>query len=155
MSLAIVGLTFGQEEEPKFNVTGSIDAYYRANLTSINDEGATGAPSVFANDPAFSLGMANVTFSYIGEKVGFIADMAHGPRAEEYNGDSVINEAYMYWNATEKVTLFMGRFNSWMGIEKFSPVDNFNYSMSHMFSFSARNFNGLAAQIKLGNDLSS
>jgi hypothetical protein len=31
MSLAFVGLTFGQEEEPKLNVTGSIDAYFRAN----------------------------------------------------------------------------------------------------------------------------
>ena len=40
MSLAVVGLTFGQEEEPKFNVTGSVDAYYRANLNSANDEGA-------------------------------------------------------------------------------------------------------------------
>ena len=38
MSLAVVGLTFGQEEEPKFNVTGSVDAYYRANLNSANDE---------------------------------------------------------------------------------------------------------------------
>ena len=32
LSLAIVGLTFGQEEEPTFNVSGSVDAYFRANL---------------------------------------------------------------------------------------------------------------------------
>lgn len=153
MSLAVVGLSFGQEEEPKFNISGSVDAYYRANLSAPNDEDAIGAPSVFANDPAFSLGMANVTFSYEGEKVGFVADLAYGPRADEYNGEgSVINEAYMYWNASDKVTLMMGRFNSWMGVERFSPVDNFNYSMSHMFSFSARNFNGIAAQFDLGND---
>jgi hypothetical protein len=32
MSLAVVGLTFGQEEEPKFNVTGSVDAYFHTSL---------------------------------------------------------------------------------------------------------------------------
>ena len=94
MSLAVVGLTFGQEEEPKFNVTGSVDAYYRANLNSANDEGANtllgaGDYSAFANDSAFSLGMANVTISYEGEKVGFVADLAYGPRADEWNGGVV------------------------------------------------------------------
>ena len=117
MSLAVVGLTFGQEEEPKFNVSGSVDAYYRANLTSANDEDGTGDYSAFANDSGFSLGMANVTLSYEGEKVGFVADMAYGPRADEWNG-GVVNEAYVYWNVNEKVSLMMGRFNSWMGYER-------------------------------------
>ena len=86
MSLAIVGFTFGQEDEPKFNVSGSVDAYWRANLSAPNDEANTGtvpyaAPSVFANQSGFSVGMANVTFSYEGEDVGFVADFAYGPRA--------------------------------------------------------------------------
>ena len=37
LSLAVVGFTFAQEEEPTFTVSGSIDAYFRANLTSSND----------------------------------------------------------------------------------------------------------------------
>jgi hypothetical protein len=160
MSLAVVGLSFSQEEEqaPKFNVTGSVDAYFRANLNSANDEGSntilgSGDYSAFANDSGFSLGMANVTFSYEGEKVGFIADMAFGPRADEYNGaNSVVNEAYVYWNAAENVTLMMGRWNSWMGYERISAANNFHYSMSHMFTYSARNWNGIAAQFRLGND---
>ena len=65
MSLAFVGFTFGQEEEPKFNVTGSVDAYFRANLTAANDPGA-GDFSLFNNDSGFSAGLANVTFSYEG-----------------------------------------------------------------------------------------
>jgi hypothetical protein len=156
MSLAVVGLAFGQEEEPKFNVTGSVDAYYRANLNSANDEGANtllgaGDYSAFANDSAFSLGMANVTLSYEGEKVGFVADLAYGPRADEWNG-GVVNEAYVYWNVNEKVSLMMGRFNSWMGYERISAANNFHYSMSHMFTYSARNWNGLVGQFDLGND---
>ena len=158
MSLAFVGFTFGQEEEPKFNVTGSVDAYFRANLTSGNTGDAntvlgTGDYSIFNNDSGFSAGLANVTLSYEGETVGFIADLAYGPRMDAWNSGEVVNEAYMYWNASDKVKLMMGRFNSWMGYERLSAANNFHYSMSHMYSYSARNFNGLVAQFDLGTDL--
>ena len=153
LTFAVVGFAFAQEEEPKFNVTGSVDAYFRANLTSSN-VGSTGDYSAFNNDSGFSLGLANVTLSYEGEKVGFIADLAVGQRADQYNGEgSIVNEAYMYWNVSEKVTLQMGRFNNWMGYEELSAANNFHYSMSHMFTYSARNFNGLVARFDLGNDI--
>ena len=163
MSLAVVGFTFAQEEAPTFNVSGSIDAYFSTSLTGPNDQanltddnGWTAPPSsIMGTDQrGFSLGMANITFSYEGEKVGFIADMAFGPRANlEFSDYDVVNEAYMYWNASEKVTLIMGRFNSWMGMENFSAANNFHYSYSHMYTFAPRNFNGIAAQFDLGNDL--
>ena len=163
MSLAVVGFTFAQEEAPTFNVSGSIDAYFSTSLTGPNDQanltddnGWTAPPSsIMGTDQrGFSLGMANITFSYEGEKVGFIADMAFGPRADAQFFDyDVVNEAYMYWNASEKVTLIMGRFNSWMGMENFSAANNFHYSYSHMYTFAPRNFNGIAAQFDLGNDL--
>ena len=158
MSLAVVGFTFAQEEEPTFNVSGSVDAYFRANLTSSNSGDANtalgqGDYSAFNNDSGFSLGLANVTLSYEGEKVGFVADLAVGQRADQYNGPgSIVNEAYMYWNVSDKVTLQMGRFNSWMGYEELSAANNFHYSMSHMFTYSARNFNGLVGRFDLGND---
>ena len=160
LTFAFVGFTFAQEEEPKFNVTGSVDAYFRANLTSSNDGDANtalgnqGDLSAFNNDSGFSLGLANVTLSYEGEKVGFMADLAVGQRADQYNGaGSIVNEAYMYWNVSEKVTLQMGRFNNWMGYEELSAANNFHYSMSHMFTYSARNFNGLVGRFDLGNDI--
>lgn len=162
MSLAFVGLTFAQEEESKFNVTGSVDAYFRANLTSSNDGFNGGAQSntalgagdlsLFNNDSGFSAGLVNVTFSYEGEDVGFIADMAYGPRMDAYNNGEVVNEAYMYWNASDKVMLMMGRFNSWMGYETLSAANNFHYSMSHTFTYTPRNFNGLVGQFDLGSD---
>jgi hypothetical protein len=70
LTFAVVGFAFAQEEEPKFNVTGSVDAYFRANLTSSNSGGANtalgegGDFSEFNNDSGFSLGLANVTLSY-------------------------------------------------------------------------------------------
>jgi hypothetical protein len=163
LSLAVVGFTFAQEEEPAFKVSGSVDAYFRANLTSTNvfEEGVDantilqqqGDFSAFNNDSGFSLGLANVNFSYEGEKVGFVLDVAMGERADEYNGaGNLVNEAYMYWNASDKMTLQMGRFNNWMGFEELSAAKNFHYSMSHMYSFTARNFNGLVARFMLAND---
>ena len=159
LSLAVVGFTFAQEEEPTFNVSGSIDAYFGTYLDSSNDGFdntilGQGDLSAFNNDSGFSLGMANVNFSYMGEKVGFVADLAMGQRADQYNGEgSIVNEAYMYWNVSDKVRLQMGRFNSWMnGNEELSAAKNFHYSMSHMFTFSARNFNGVTAAFDLGND---
>ena len=154
LSLAVVGFSFAQVKEPTFNVSGSIDAYFRSQLTSSN-VGSTGDYSAFNNDSGFSLGMANVNFSYMGEKVGFVADLAMGQRADQYNGEgSIVNEAYVYWNVSEKVRLQMGRFNSWMnGNEELSADKNFHYSMSHMFTYSARNFNGITAAFDLGNDI--
>ena len=157
MSLALVCLTFGQEEAT-FNVSGSVDAYFRANLNADNTGDpstvlGTGDYSIFNDDSGFSAGLANVTFSYGGETVGFVADFAYGPRMDVWNNGEVVNEAYMYWNASDKVMLMMGRFNSWMGYERLSAANNFHYSMSHMFSYSARNFNGLVAQFDLGTDL--
>ena len=145
-------------DRPKLNVSGSVDAYFRNNITSANDGAAntllgTGDYSIFNNDSGFSAGLANVTLSYGDETVGFIADLGYGPRMDAWNGGDVVNEAYMYWNASDKVMLMMGRFNSWMGYERLSAANNFHYSMSHMFSYSARNFNGIVAQFDIGTNL--
>ena len=170
MSLAVVGLSFGQEEEPTFKVTGSVDAYFHTSLNGPNDVPAglisdgdpiepiayfSSAPSAIMgnDDRGFSGANANVTFSYEGEKVGFVADMAFGPRADaQFYDFDVVNEAYVYWNASENVTLMMGRWNSWMGYENFAAADNFHYSYSHQYTFGPRNMNGIAAQFSLGND---
>ncbi|NNK40711.1 MAG: outer membrane beta-barrel protein, partial [Winogradskyella sp.] len=84
IGLMLLTCTFyGQEEaedSKKFTLSGSIDAYYRANFTAPNDENAIAPGSSFANLPGFALGMANVVASYEGEKVGFVADLVFGPR---------------------------------------------------------------------------
>lgn len=166
MSLAIVGFTYGQDEEPTFNVSGSVDAYFHTSLNGPNDvspglvsDGVDAAfsaapSSIMGNDDrGFSGANVNVKFSYEGEKVGFVADMAYGPRTVQFSDFNVVNEAYMYWNASEKVTLMMGRWNSWMGYEKYAAADNFHYSYSHQYTFGPRNMNGVAAQFSLGNDM--
>jgi len=161
--LSTLTFSFGQGEESKFNFSGSVDAYWRSNINAPNDEVNQGTlpyapPSSFVNMPGFSLGMANLVASYEDDKVGFVADLAYGPRADQAinpNGatnNAAINQMYMFWKITENTTATMGRFNTFLGIERISPVDNFNYSMSHAFTFGPRNHNGLMLDFNLANN---
>ncbi|SFZ90570.1 Putative beta-barrel porin-2, OmpL-like. bbp2 [Flaviramulus basaltis] len=156
---------FAQEEEtpaPSFNVSGSVDAYYRANFTAPNDEFAQAPGSSFANLPGFALGMANVVFSYEGEKAGFVADLVFGPRGTDaifaspmYSATgNIVNQLYAYWNVSESVTLTMGNFNTFLGYEVISPTANFNYSTSYLFSYGPFSHTGLKADFALGEDFS-
>ena len=161
LSLAVVGLTFGQEEEPKLTFSGSVDAYYRANLDAPNDENAIAPGSSFANLSGFSLGMANIVASYEASNVGVVADLVFGPRgtdavfASPMNSSSanVINQLYAYWNVSDKVTLTMGNFNTFLGYEVISPVGNFNYSTSYLFSYGPFSHTGIKADFDFGDDL--
>lgn len=157
--------TEGTEEtkkEKSFNFSGSIDAYYRTNFTAPNDENAIAPGSSFANLPGFALGMANLIASYEGEKVGFVADLVFGPRGTDaifaspmYSATgNIVNQLYAFWNVSESVTLTMGNFNTFLGYEVISPVANFNYSTSYLFSYGPFSHTGLKADIALSEDLS-
>lgn len=165
--LFMVTVFYAQEEaqEKKFSLSGSIDAYYRANLTAPNDENAIAPGSSFANLSGFSLGMANVIASYEGEKTGFVADLVFGPRGEDavfgsplYSGArgsaQIINQLYAYWNVSESVTLTIGNFNTFLGYEVIAPAANFNYSTSYLFSYGPFSHTGLKADFALGEDTS-
>ncbi|MEO1012691.1 MAG: porin [Bacteroidota bacterium] len=166
LALMLVGTaTFSQEEEEekKFSLSGTVDAYYRANLNAGNGVDAQAPGSSFANLPGFALGMANVIAAYEGEKVGFVADLVFGPRGTDAvfaspiysaTGD-ILNQLYVYWNVSDKVTLTFGNFNTFLGYEVISPSANFNYSTSYLFSYGPFSHTGLKADFDLGNDWSA
>lgn len=171
-ALALVSLTaFGQDEEeakPKFEFSGTVDAYYRTNLTAPNGEDAIAPGSSFANLDGFSLGMANVIAAYEGEKVGFVADLVFGPRGSDATFNSpqylnsagggtgeILNQLYVYWNVSDAVTLTFGNFNTFLGYEVISPAANFNYSTSYLFSYGPFSHTGLKADFDLGNEWSA
>jgi len=163
------------QEESKVSISGSVDAYYRANLSAPNTEktdsegnsmGIQAPATSFANLPGFSLGMANIIAAYEGEKVGFVADLVFGPRGEDavfgspmYSGgmagsSQIVNQLYMYWNVSDAVTFTIGNFNTYLGYEVISPTGNFNYSTSYMFSYGPFSHTGLKADIALDENWS-
>ena len=155
--IAIVALltvsTYAQEEEPAptFSVAGSIDTYFRSS------EAKPGTS--FANLPGFSMGMANIIMSYEGEKSGFVADLVYGPRGADavFNSTgsaNIVNQLYAYFNLSDSFTITMGNFNTFLGYEVISPVANFNYSTSYMFSYGPFSHSGIKADLALSDDAS-
>ena len=149
------------EVKPKFSIGGSVDAYYRTNLSATDkavfgeDGDAFLAPATsFANQTGFALGMANLIGSYEGEKTGAVADLVFGPRGEQAIYGLNINQLYAYWSVTESVKLTLGRFNTFVGYEVISPVSNFNYSTSYLFSSGPFSNTGLKADFSFSDDFS-
>ncbi|MFM1879069.1 MAG: hypothetical protein RLZZ241_1935 [Bacteroidota bacterium] len=146
-----------------FEISGSVDAYFRSNLSAPNNENAIAPGSSFANLPGFALGMANVIASWEGEKVGFVGDLVFGPRGTDavfaspmYSATgNILNQLYVYWNISESVTLTFGNWNTFLGYEVISPTANFNYSTSYLFSYGPFSHTGLKANFDLGSDWSA
>ncbi|MEL6988494.1 MAG: outer membrane beta-barrel protein [Bacteroidota bacterium] len=154
---------WAQEEvnETPLSISGSVDAYFRTNLTSDNMVGdASVAPvTSFANLPGFSLGMVNVILEKEKGKFGFVGDLVLGPRGTDAvflstGSANIVNQLYMYLNVSDAVTLTLGNFNTYLGYEVISPIDNFNYSTSYMFSYGPFSHTGLKADIALSDKMS-
>ncbi|WP_405202507.1 porin [Dokdonia sp. LLG6352-1] len=156
---------FAQEEtedKKKFTVEGSVDVYFRQNISGPNGEDAIAPNTSFANRNGFAIGMANVIGAFESEngKVGAVADLVFGPRGEEavfLSGPSsnIVNQLYVYWNVSEKVKLTLGNFNTFLGYEVISPTANFNYSTSYMFSYGPFSHTGIKADFTLSEDFSA
>lgn len=157
--LFVATALFAQEETKKLSISGSVDTYYQSILTSSD---ATPQPhglgyafgTSFADETGFALGMANVIFSYEGEKTGVVADIAFGARANSAVIGNNINQLYAYWNVSEGTTLTLGQFNTYLGYEVISPTGNFNYSTSYLFSSGPFSHVGLKADFSLSEDFS-
>ncbi|UAM96821.1 porin [Polaribacter litorisediminis] len=149
----------GQEKEEKtFTLSGSVDTYFRGNISGGTFDTAPG--SSFANQPGFALGMINLIAAYEGEKVGFVADMVYGPRGADAvfgspsGSAQIVNQLYAYWKVSESVTLTMGNFNTFLGYEVISPTANFNYSTSYLFSYGPFSHTGIKADFALSENTS-
>jgi len=151
--LTLVAQENTDHTEKKFSFEGSVDAYYRTNLTAPNDENQIAPGTSFADTAGFSLGMGNLIASYEKGKVGAVADLVFGPRGEAASA-TVLNQLFAFYNISETVKLTFGKFNTFLGYEVISPVGNFNYSTSYLFSNGPFSHTGLKADFSLSDDLS-
>lgn len=118
-----------------FDISGSVDVYTQTNFApKAGNEVSHEAFSYNAN--TFNLGMANLMISKDFGKVGFMADLAFGPRASVANGDEfagVIKQLYLTYKPAEFVELTLGNFSTYFGYEVIEPTGNFQYSTSLAF----------------------
>jgi len=137
------------EEEPTFTFAGSVDTYFHSTIGNQNAYyGDAYAPSTsFADLKGFGIGMVNLIASYGGDKAGFTADLVFGPRGQAAvfgtaSGQAIINQAFAYYKFSDKLTLNLGQFNTFVGYEVISPTVNFHYSTSYLFSWGPFNHTG-------------
>lgn len=152
-SISTINAQEEDTKEKKFTLSGSVDAYYQTNLSAPDNIDQSFGTS-FADELGFALGMANAVLEYRGEKTGAVIDLAFGPRGDAAVGGYNINQLYVYWDVSETTTFTMGRFNTYLGYEVISPVGNFNYSTSYLFSSGPFSHVGLKADFALSEDFS-
>ena len=136
-----------------FSFEGSVDAYYRTNITAPNDDNQIAPATSFADKSGFSLGMANIIFAYEKGKVGGVADLVFGPRGEAASA-TVLNQLFVFYNISENTKLTFGKFNTFLGYEVIAPAGNFNYSTSYLFSNGPFSHTGIKIDFTLSEDLS-
>lgn len=140
------------EEEKSLKISGFVDAYYQYNL----NDNAAATTSFTAAHNSFELGMANIVFAKEFNKVGFVADLAFGPRANDANGTGgsttdIIKQLFVTYSPTDAITLTAGNFSTHVGYELIDAPGNFNYSTSYMFSNGPFFHTGLKADIAFGD----
>lgn len=138
-AIALAGFTATAQEESKgIELTGSVDAYFRTNIDGKNGANNTAPGTSFVDNDGFSVGFVNLIASKQAGKVGFVADLGFGPRANgAIAGDgtsAIVNQLFVTYAASDAVTFTLGRFNTFLGYEVISPTGNFNYSTSYLFT---------------------
>ena len=153
LSALLLATTVAFAQESKVSVSGTVDMYGTTNFA----DGA-GTPGILVANPQnanrFGLGSINTVFAYEGEKSGFVADLAFGPRADDANLAGAINQLYAYYNVNDKTTITAGQFNTFLGYEVISPAANFNYTVSYLFNAGPFSHTGIKLDYAVSEDLS-
>lgn len=156
---------FSQDSTKKSNfvISGSADVYYRYNFANPTVKDETDPNFNYFNSPTsftkthntFALGMASIKVEHSIGKVGMVADLGFGKRAEEFsyndqNTQLAIKQLYLTYAPSDKIKFTLGSFGTHVGYELVDAYLNRNYSMSYMFSYGPFFHTGLKADINLG-----
>ncbi|PXY42608.1 porin [Flavobacterium cheongpyeongense] len=146
LSLALTtGIAFAQDETPAttpLEISGSGDIYYKYDFAKVPN-----IPTSFATDHnSVSLGMLDIALKKKIKNISFVGEISFGPRGQYQsipNGDGTdANEAnsfhiqnlYATYAVSDKLSLTAGYMGTFIGYEVISPVGNFHYSTSYMFT---------------------
>lgn len=147
LALALTGsMTFAQDTP--LEISGSADVYYKYDFSKFsNSDGVGGGPfTSFATDQnSVSLGMIDIALKKTTGKTSFVGEVSFGPRGQYQsilNGDGAdadnnsfhIQNLYATYAATDKLSFTAGFMGTFIGYEVISPVANFHYSTSYLFS---------------------
>jgi hypothetical protein len=138
LALALTGsMTFAQDTP--LEISGSADVYYKYDFAKTPNIGTS-----FASDQnSVSLGMIDIALKKKTGKTSFVGEVSFGPRGQYQsilNGDGTdgnsfhIQNLYVSYAATDKLSFTAGYMGTFIGYEVISPLANFHYSTSYLFT---------------------
>ncbi|WP_418263469.1 outer membrane beta-barrel protein [Flavobacterium faecale] len=140
LALALTGnMTFAQDTP--LEISGSADLYYKYDFAKTANIGTS-----FASDQnSLSLGMIDIALKKTTGKASFVGELSFGPRGQYQsilNGDGAdadgntfnIQNLYVNYAVSDKLTLTAGFMGTFVGYEVISPLANFHYSTSYLFT---------------------
>lgn len=140
---------------PPFKLSASVDAYYRYNFQDPKNSPFNSPTSFTQSQNSFELGMASLKAEHTIGKVGIVADLGFGRRAEDFSyNDSrtlqVIKQGFITYSPSSNVKFTMGKWATHIGYELVDASTNRNYSMSYMFTNGPFFHTGLRADFTFG-----
>jgi hypothetical protein len=139
--------------DPPLTISGSVDTYYKYDFSGFKvspqlaqssglARGTSNISTSFANEQnSISIGMIDLALKKKVGKAAFVGELSFGPRgtyqslAPGSTGETFhIQNLYVSYDVTDKFNLTGGFMATFLGYEVISPVGNFNYSTSYLFT---------------------
>lgn len=142
LALMLTGTIAIAQDKP-LEISGSGDLYYKYDFSKTGN-----IPTSFASDQnSVSIGMIDIAVKKTTGKTSFVGEISFGPRGQFQsilNSDGTYNELgansfhvqnlYASYAATDKLSITAGFMGTFVGYEVISPLANFNYSTSYLFT---------------------
>lgn len=157
--------TFAQDADAPtstpLEISGSGDLYYKYDFAKVPNIGTS-----FATDQnSLSLGMLDIALKKSVGKASFVGEVSFGPRGQFQsipNSDNSYNEGngynsfhiqnlYATYAFTDKFSMTAGYMGTFIGYEVISPVANFHYSTSYLFTNGPFQNAGVKANYKISD----
>jgi hypothetical protein len=124
--------TTADPKDPPLIFSGSVDTYWKYDFSKTGN-----IPTSFASDQnSISIGMVDLGLKKKVGKAAFVGELSFGPRSDQSIPTSGyhIQNLYVSYDVTDKFNLAAGYMATFIGYEVISPVGNFNYSTSYIFT---------------------
>jgi hypothetical protein len=142
------------EKKSNFAFSAWADVYYRFDF---NRQASNNKTSFTNSHNSFEFGMASVKLEHTIGKVGMVADLGFGKRAEDfsYADDKTrlaVKQLYLTYSPINNLKLTAGTWATHIGYELVDAYANRNYSMSYLFSYGPFLHTGIKAETSLGKN---
>jgi hypothetical protein len=145
-------------------ISGSVDTYFKYDFAKRGDNIKTS----FATDHnSVSLGMIDIALKKKTGKASFVGELSFGPRGQyqsipDASQDALtpakssfnIQNLYINYEFTDQFSMTAGYMGTFVGYEVISPVGNFNYSTSYLFTNGPFQNAGIKATYKFSDKVS-